>query len=59
MTLTGDFNINYQKVDDSGKLKSIFTLFQLKYIIVKTAASKTDQTESSIDWFLQMSCLTS
>ena len=30
--LTGDFNINYQKVDDNGKLKSIFTLFQLKQI---------------------------
>ena len=30
MILTGDFNINYQKVDDNGKLKSLFTLFQLK-----------------------------
>ena len=28
--LTGDFNINYQKADDNGELKSIFTLFQLK-----------------------------
>ena len=30
--LTGYFNINYQKVDDNGELKSIFALFQLKQI---------------------------
>ena len=46
--LTGDFNINYQKVDDNGELKSIFTLFQLKQII-KTATRVTDKTESLID----------
>ena len=39
--LTGDFNINYQKVDDNGELKSIFTLFQLKQII-KTATRVTE-----------------
>ena len=42
MILTGDFNINYQKVDDNGELKSIFALFQLKQII-KTATSATDK----------------
>ena len=31
--LTGDFNINYQMVDDNGELKSIFQLKQ----IIKTA----------------------
>ena len=41
MILTGDFNINYQKVDDNGELKSIFTLFQLKQII-KTATRVTE-----------------
>ena len=46
--LIGDFNINYQKVDDNGELKSIFTLFQLKQII-KTATRVTDKTESLID----------
>ena len=40
--LTGYFNINYQKVDDNGELKSIFALFQLKQII-KTATSATDK----------------
>ena len=30
MILTGDFNSNYQMVDDNQELKSIFTLFQLK-----------------------------
>ena len=45
--LTGDFNINSQKVDDSGDLKSIFTLFQLKQII-KTATRVTNKTESLI-----------
>ena len=30
--LTGFFNINYQKVDDNGELKSIFAFFQLKQI---------------------------
>ena len=49
--LTGDFNINYQKVDDNGELKSIFTLFQLKQII-KTAARVSDKTESLIDLVL-------
>ena len=48
MILTGDFNINYQKVDDNGELKSIFTLFQLKQII-KTATRVADKTESLID----------
>ena len=48
MILTGDFNINYQKVEDNGELKSIFTLFQLKQII-KTATRVTDKTESLID----------
>ena len=46
--LTGDFNINYQKVDDNGELKSIFTLFQLKQII-KTATRVTDKTESLVN----------
>ena len=46
--LTGDFNFNYQKVDDNGELKSIFTLFQLKQII-KTATRVTDKTGSLID----------
>ena len=46
--LTGDFNFNYQKVDDNGELKSIFTLFQLKQII-KTATKVTDKTGSLID----------
>ena len=46
--LTGDFNFNYQKVDDNGELKSIFTLFQLKQII-KTATRVTDKTEFLID----------
>ena len=50
MILTGDFNINYQKVEDNGELKSIFTLFQLKQII-KTATRVTDKTESLIDLF--------
>ena len=48
MILTGDFNINYQKVDDNGELESIFTLFQLKQII-KTATRVADKTESLID----------
>ena len=46
--LTRDFNINYQKVDDNGELKSIFMLFQLKQII-KTATRVTDKTESLIE----------
>ena len=46
--LTGDFNVNYQKVDDNGELKSIFTLFQLKQII-KIATRVTDKTKSLID----------
>ena len=46
--LTGDFNINYQKVDNNGELKSIFSPFQLKQII-KTATRVTDKTESLID----------
>ena len=46
--LIGDFNINYQKVDDNGELKSIFTLFQLKQII-KITARVTDKTESLIN----------
>ena len=48
MILTGDFNINCQKVDDNGELKSTFTLFQLKQII-KTATRVTDKTESLVD----------
>ena len=48
--LTGDFSINYQKVDDNGELKSIFTLFQLKQM-VKTVTRVTDKTESLIDLF--------
>ena len=46
--LTGDFYTYYQKVDNSGELKSIFTLFKLKQII-KTAIWVTDKNESLID----------
>ena len=46
--LTANFNLNYQKVDDNGELKSIFTLFQLKQKI-KTATRVTGKTESLID----------
>ena len=49
--LTRDFNINYQKFDDNLRLKSIFTLFQLKQII-KTATRVPDKTESLIDLVL-------
>ena len=48
MILTGDFNINYNKVNDNRELKSVFTFFQLKQII-KTATRVTDKTESLID----------
>ena len=48
MILTGDFNINYNKVNDNGELKSVFTFFQQKQII-KTATRVTDKTESLID----------
>ena len=48
MILTGDFNINYNKLNGNRELKSIFTFFQLKQII-KTAARVTDKTESLID----------
>ena len=57
MILTGDFNINYM-FDGNGELKSVFTLFQLKQII-KTAARVTEKTESLIDFFVQMSHLSS
>ena len=43
--LTGDFNIDLKKVDDTEKSKSIFTLFQLKKII-ETATRVNDKTES-------------
>ena len=46
--LIGDFNIIYQKVDDSGELKSIFTLFELKQII-KITTRVADKTESLIN----------
>ena len=46
--LIEDFNINYQKVDDNGELKSFFTFFQLKQII-KTETRVTDKTESLVD----------
>ena len=49
--LTRDFNINYQKFDGNLRLKSIFTLFQLKQII-KTATRVPDKTESLIDLVL-------
>ena len=57
MILTEDFNINYM-FDGNGELKSNFTLFQLKQII-KTAARVAKKTESLIDFFVQMSHLSS